>query len=108
MENIAEAILKLLDTSSTPLSSLDIAKTLNEDHQRIVGAIKSLECLDSVIQTEAVSTKVWELTKEGEEIADRGSHEALVFQAVPEEGIDQQSLMASFSGDPTIGKVWIQ
>ena len=59
----------------------------------------------SVIQTEAVSTKVWELTKEGEEIADRGSHEALVFQAVPEEGIDQQSLMASFSGDPTIGKV---
>lgn len=105
MENIAEKILKLLDASSTALSSLDVAKTLGEDHQRVVGAIKSLECLDSVIETEPVSTKVWELTKEGEEIADRGSHEALVFQAVPEDGIDQQSLMASFSGDPTIGKV---
>lgn len=105
MENIGETILKLLDSSSTPLSSLDIAKTLKEDHQRVVGAIKSLECLEDVIETEPVSKKVWELTKEGEEVADRGSHEALVYQAVPEEGIDQQSLMASFSGDPTIGKI---
>ncbi|KAM7288176.1 RNA-dependent RNA polymerase 6 [Ixodes scapularis] len=46
-----------------------------------------------VIQAEQRSTRLWELTAEGQEVAEKGSHEALVFQAIPPQGISQQLLM---------------
>lgn len=46
-----------------------------------------------VIEAELRSTKCWELTTEGEEIAREGSHEARVFRSIPLEGLVQSELM---------------
>lgn len=46
-----------------------------------------------IIEAELRSTKRWELTTEGEEIAREGSHEARVFRSVPPEGLPQSELM---------------
>lgn len=46
-----------------------------------------------IIEAELRSTKRWELTAEGEEIAREGSHEARVFRSVPPEGLPQSELM---------------
>ncbi|XP_042145507.1 phenylalanine--tRNA ligase alpha subunit, partial [Ixodes scapularis] len=73
--------------------SLDLAYRLDVDHQKVVGAIKSIQSFGDVIQAEQRSTRLWELTAEGQEVAEKGSHEALVFQAIPQQGISQQLLM---------------
>jgi hypothetical protein len=39
------------------------------------------------------TTKHWELTDEGKDVAANGSHEARVFNAVPSEGIAQADIM---------------
>jgi len=81
---LAEKILVLLsEVNST--DSLKISSKFDEDHQKIVGAIKSLESLGNVVKTESQAVKKFELTKEGEEVARRGSHEAVVFGKVPKE-----------------------
>lgn len=46
-----------------------------------------------VITCEQFSTKHWQLTEEGIEVAEKGSHEAQVFNAVPSTGITQAELM---------------
>lgn len=61
---LGEKILQYL--SHTPsVSSLQLAKELEEDHQKIVGAIKSLQSLGDIIEAEQVSSIKWELTPEG-------------------------------------------
>ena len=67
--------------------------------QKIVGVIKSLESLGDVVSSQMETVKRWQLTKEGEEVADRGSHEAVVFGLVdPQEGTPQPDLMKA-AGD---------
>lgn len=46
-----------------------------------------------LIQSEQVSSKQWDLTPEGKEVIEKGSHEALVYYAVPSSGISQAELM---------------
>ncbi len=46
-----------------------------------------------MISAEQKSSKCWELTGEGCEIAEHGSHEARVFNAIPDEGLPQNQLM---------------
>lgn len=48
-----------------------------------------------VISAELRSSKHWELTGEGTEIAEQGSQEARVFTSVPLEGLPQSELMVS-------------
>jgi len=48
-----------------------------------------------VIAAELRASKHWELTAEGEEIAEQGSHEARVLAAIPPEGLAQSDLMVS-------------
>ena len=104
-DNLPEQVLKQLDTKLGPINSLDIATTLGVDHQRVVGAIKSLLTLGDLIEADPVSSIRWELTKEGKTISENGSHEARVFEAVPKtSGIEQPVLMKSFE-DPTVGKL---
>ncbi len=81
---LAEKVLQVLsDEGST--DSLKLTSKFNEDHQKIVGAIKSLESLGDVVKTDTKVVKKFELTKEGAEVAERGSHEAVVFEKVPKE-----------------------
>ncbi|XP_011879338.1 PREDICTED: probable phenylalanine--tRNA ligase alpha subunit isoform X2 [Vollenhovia emeryi] len=76
-------------------TSLDLADEFQEDHQRIVGAIKSLETVDDLIAAKPISKKRWELTDEGKYVIERGSHEAVVYNAVPDDGIPQAKLVKS-------------
>ncbi|XP_071579438.1 phenylalanine--tRNA ligase alpha subunit isoform X1 [Temnothorax nylanderi] len=74
---------------------LDLADEFQEDHQKIVGAAKSLETVDGLIVVKLISKKKWELTDEGRHIIEHGSHEAVVYNAVPDEGIPQAKLVKS-------------
>ena len=80
---LTEKILHFLSENNQPVESESLAKHFNEDHQKIVGAIKSLESLGNLIQTEMKTVKQWQLSAEGERVVERGSHEAVVHSAVP-------------------------
>ncbi|XP_063370823.1 phenylalanine--tRNA ligase alpha subunit [Cydia amplana] len=86
-----ERILHYLEKSDK-VDTLKLASEFGEDHQKVVGAVKSLEALEMVISEAAKSTK-WELTEEGKLVADKGSHEAVLYKSVPENGIPQAELM---------------
>ncbi|XP_026759681.2 phenylalanine--tRNA ligase alpha subunit [Galleria mellonella] len=86
-----EKILHYLDKSDK-VDTLKLASEFNEDHQKIVGAVKSLEALD-MVTSEAVKSTRWELTEEGQLVASNGSHEAVLFRSIPDSGIAQAELM---------------
>ena len=48
-----------------------------------------------VISAALRSSKHWELSEEGMETAEQGSHEARVFSSIPPEGLAQSELMVS-------------
>lgn len=76
------------------VDTLDLVQLLGCDHQRIVGALKSIEAHGDLVHSETVSHKAWALTAEGQSVAESGSHEALVFHAIPADGgIAQADLM---------------
>lgn len=97
-DELTDAILQLIDESATcdqPVNSLDMAERVNQDHQRVVGVVSSLQTRDNLIRTEVRSSRVLDLTPEGRHFVEHGSHEARVFAAVPPvAGIGQQELIA--------------
>ncbi|KAF4115709.1 phenylalanine--tRNA ligase alpha subunit [Onychostoma macrolepis] len=109
---LLEALLRLLEKVDGGIDSQDVAADLGVDHQLIVGAVKSLQALGEVISAEQKSSKRWELTGEGCEIAEQGSHEARVFNAIPDEGLPQNQLMKMPSGKVGFSKAmsnkWIR
>lgn len=86
-----ERILHFLDKCDI-VDTLQLANEFNEDHQKIVGAVKSLEALEMVVSEAAKSTR-WELTEEGRLVADKGSHEAILYWNIPDAGIPQAEVM---------------
>ncbi|XP_028166464.1 phenylalanine--tRNA ligase alpha subunit [Ostrinia furnacalis] len=86
-----ERILLVLDKNER-VDTLKLALEFNEDHQKVVGAVKSLEALE-MVTSEAVKSTRWELTEEGQLVADKGSHEAVLYRSVPDTGIPQAELM---------------
>ncbi|CAK1579759.1 unnamed protein product [Parnassius mnemosyne] len=86
-----ERILHYLNNVDT-VDTLKLASEFNEDHQKIVGAVKSIEALD-MVKSDAVKSTKWELTEEGQLVAEKGSHEAILFRCIPENGIAQADLM---------------
>uniref|UniRef100_A0A452FPF6 Phenylalanine--tRNA ligase alpha subunit n=1 Tax=Capra hircus TaxID=9925 RepID=A0A452FPF6_CAPHI len=97
---VAEVLLRRLEAADGGLDSAELATELGVEHQSVVGAVKSLQALGQIIETELRSTKRWELTAEGEEIAQEGSHEARVFRSIPPEGLPQSERC------PTSGSGW--
>ncbi|XP_071172050.1 phenylalanine--tRNA ligase alpha subunit-like [Mytilus edulis] len=85
------------------VNSEDLAREWEEDHQKIVGAIKSLQTLYKIINAEPINTTRWQLTEEGDIVAKYGSHEARVYNAVPQQGITREDLMKSVSQYGDIG-----
>lgn len=92
MADLGETVLKIL-ADRKGFDTLDIAKELNVDHQKTVGAVKSLLALGDVIACEQRNSKHWELTTEGHLVAEKGSHEALIFNYLPPKGAPQAELM---------------
>jgi len=103
MSDLAEQVLQMLGQEET-VDSLLLSSQLNLDHQKIVGAIKSIQSLGDglMIEAELKSKKTTDLTEEGKQMLAAGSHEAVVWNHVPQDGIDQKTLMQKV-GD--VGKV---
>nr|XP_033339297.1 phenylalanine--tRNA ligase alpha subunit isoform X1 [Megalopta genalis] len=75
------------------VSSLTLADIFKENHQKIIGAIKSLESIGDLITSQQINEKKWELTSEGQHVVDHGSHEAAVYNAIPDDGVPQPEIM---------------
>lgn len=111
-EQIVDQVLQNLDKVSGPITSLDLADRLNIEHQRAVGAIKSIvsqaaATTDSFLKITPKEFKKLDLTPEGKLILDNGSHEARIFKVVlasQPNGIDQPLLMKSLP-DAAMSKV---
>lgn len=107
----SEQLLKQLDAKGT-ISTLDLAKEYNIDHQKVIGVVKSILALENnIITAEPVTNKNWELTDEGELVLSSGSHEVNVFNAIPSDGIPQKELMslpnAKIGFSQAMAKGWI-
>ncbi|XP_044746499.1 phenylalanine--tRNA ligase alpha subunit [Coccinella septempunctata] len=88
MSDLSEKILGEL-TKTDSIDTLELSKTFGQDHQKIVGALKSIEAHGNLLVVEPQTHKYFELTAEGKLIAENGSHEALIYQAIPENGMLQ-------------------
>ncbi|XP_066303843.1 phenylalanine--tRNA ligase alpha subunit-like [Branchiostoma lanceolatum] len=93
-DGVDATILQLLQDNDG-LDTKDIARQLGKDHQLVVGAVKSLQSLGDVITAEQCVSKWWELTGEGQLVVENGSHEAVLYRAIPPEGVLQKKLMES-------------
>lgn len=89
---LTEQILKYVDENGQ-VDTLDLVPVFGVDHQKIIGALKSIEANGDLLTVEQTSHKSWELTQEGKDVLANGSHEAVVFNAVPSDGIAQPDLM---------------
>lgn len=91
--SLPEKVLSYLE-NQTGVTSAHLASLWDCDHQKVVGAVKSLLALpEKMIEAQMDSVKRWELTEEGQTVCERGSHEAVLFGMVEENGTDQQELM---------------
>ncbi|VDD91983.1 unnamed protein product [Enterobius vermicularis] len=88
-----EFILKELEKHES-FETLELSSRLGVDHQKIVGAIKSLLAQDGLIVAEEYVTKRVELSSEGKAMSENGSHEANVFLRIGKEGAVQSDIMA--------------
>ncbi|GAU90423.1 hypothetical protein RvY_02840 [Ramazzottius varieornatus] len=83
MAELTIRVLELLAQKDGEISSEEMAQQLNEDHQRVIGAIKSLQGVgEDLLQVKQVTSTRWMLTEEGTEITRCGSHEYRVLQMV--------------------------
>ena len=89
-----EAVLKYVNENG-PTDTLILAEKLGKDHQKIVGAVKSLQSFDDIIKAQQKQNNSLELTDEGKDVAKNGSYEAMVFNAITPEGVSQAELMKS-------------
>uniref|UniRef100_A0A1B0GP45 phenylalanine--tRNA ligase n=1 Tax=Phlebotomus papatasi TaxID=29031 RepID=A0A1B0GP45_PHLPP len=94
MQELTDQLLKYLE-SHDQVDTLDLVPVFKEDHQKIVGALKSIEATGNVISSLPTSRKTWVLTDEGRSVVEHGSHEAVVYNSVPSDGISQGDLMKS-------------
>ncbi|VDO55467.1 unnamed protein product [Brugia timori] len=84
--------------------TFEYATAAKEDHQKVVGAVKSLEAVEGVcvllVETEERISKTFELTDEGNEMVEN----AKIFLFVGPSGIDQAELMKLPYGKVGISK----
>jgi phenylalanyl-tRNA synthetase alpha chain len=114
-EATVEQTLQLLNSRTQPITSLELAKQLQSDHQKILGSVRSIvsqACAsgldeNSFLKLTQQEFKRLDLTPEGQVILENGSHEARIFQAVlaaQPNGIDQGALMKCLP-DSSMAKV---
>lgn len=89
---LTERILKYIEQHDKA-DTLDLAAEFSEDHQKVVGALKSIQAHGDLLNSETTSRKAWQVTDEGQYVIENGSHEAFIFNAIPEGGISQPELM---------------
>lgn len=70
---MAERILKYLSEHSE-VNTLKLAEIFNEDHQKVIGALKSIQANGDLVSADPVSEKSIELTEEGKLVASQGRY----------------------------------
>jgi len=112
----AEVLLSLVKNSSAPLSTYKISVDKKVDHQKVIGALKSLQATsETLLKTESSKLVEYILSKEGEGIVKNGSHEYQVLLTLHSNGnaVEQKDLMKKCGASGKIGfskamqKKWI-
>lgn len=70
---MAERILKYL-SENPEVNTLKLAEVFKEDHQKVIGALKSIQANGDLVSAEPVSDKQIELTTEGKLVAKDGKN----------------------------------
>ncbi|CAG8563043.1 2560_t:CDS:10, partial [Ambispora leptoticha] len=86
IQELQTLVLTTLDTQGSIPDTKELRTENGEsiDYLKILGALNSL--LDKeMVKYDTIEGELWTLTAEGTEIADTGSHEAKVFEAIPAE-----------------------
>lgn len=71
MAELSEKILKYLSDRDA-VNTLDLATAFSEDHQKIVGALKSIQANGDLVTADQVSEKRLEVTDEGKQMIENG------------------------------------
>uniref|UniRef100_A0A1I8ASY8 phenylalanine--tRNA ligase n=1 Tax=Steinernema glaseri TaxID=37863 RepID=A0A1I8ASY8_9BILA len=90
--SLPEYLLTHIENNGT-FESIDFAETQQIDHQKVIGAIKSLLTHDGLISTDDYVVTRISLTNEGSAITQNGSHEYQVYAAIPADGLERDELM---------------
>uniref|UniRef100_A0A0N4ZE13 phenylalanine--tRNA ligase n=1 Tax=Parastrongyloides trichosuri TaxID=131310 RepID=A0A0N4ZE13_PARTI len=91
-DDLPQLLLNHLNITNT-FDSLVLSNDKGIEHQKVIGAIKSLLSNEGIISTVDETVTEYELTKEGQEIANEGSHEFRVWEAIGKDGISQSEIM---------------
>ncbi|OTF69936.1 hypothetical protein BLA29_012130, partial [Euroglyphus maynei] len=97
--------LNLLESPAEKINSLNFSRENQLDHQKVVGAVKSLQALGELIQADQVESKRFELTKHGDIVVENGSYEFRFWSAIPMDGSILQSDLMKSIPDPIVTKV---
>eukprot|EP00761_Pharyngomonas_kirbyi_P014359 gb/GECH01014389.1/.p1 GENE.gb/GECH01014389.1/~~gb/GECH01014389.1/.p1 ORF type:complete len:500 (+),score=165.68 gb/GECH01014389.1/:1-1500(+) len=100
MEELQERLLKAVDEKNN-VSTLDLSKNWNINHQQVVGALKSLE-QNFMLESKQKQDNMEILTDEAKECIDNNTPEVRLFHAIPKEGIEMSELEKKF-GKQTVG-----
>lgn len=71
MTELSDRILKYL-SKIDEISTLELAKIFDEDHQKVIGALKSIQASGNLLNAVQQNDKFIELTDEGKEVAAKG------------------------------------
>jgi len=88
---LKDLLLEKIGTNDS-VNTLQLSRECNESHQAIVGAMKSLQTLENLINVEQKQQEDLVLTNEGKSLAENGSYEAVLFNLIPDEGLLQSEL----------------
>ncbi|KAH8035109.1 hypothetical protein HPB51_004350 [Rhipicephalus microplus] len=91
MVDLVEGILQYVAEHGA-CDSLQLARVMDVDHQKVVGTIKSIQAFGNVLQVEQQSGEHWELTAEGSEVCQQGSPEGRLVRLLGPEGLPRASL----------------
>lgn len=89
---MTETFVQLINERNE-VNTLDLAEEFNFDHQIIYKMMKNFEKFDDVIIFTPVNKKIFKCTKEGDEIIENGSTETIVYNNIPDTGIEYRELM---------------
>lgn len=76
MEDLVERILQHLSKAEN-VSTLDLAASFSVDHQKVIGALKSIQASGDLLSVEPQSEKHFELTEEGVCVAAKGMYQVI-------------------------------
>lgn len=102
--NIKDEFVALLGEKGEVVDSVALAKEKGWDHNTVYGVIKALEA-DERATSSGTKIEGWKLTAEGEEYAEKGSPEVLVFQLIKSKGGATKEQVDETLGE--VGKVGV-